>query len=792
MQNNKFLKCMQEGFVLFDGGLGSELIARGMSAGETSESCTLTRPATLLAIHRAYAEAGAMVLTANSFGANPLKLCDAEQMRLLVTRAVALAKEAAAPYGAFVALDVGPCGRLLSPAGDLRFEEAVDAFTLLSRCGAEAGADLILIETMHDLYEAKAAVLAAKSTGLPIVASVSFGAHGKLLTGADPAAVVAVLEGLGVDALGANCGGGPDALLLCVEQLLRYASVPVLMMPNAGLPVTENGQLRYTLGVEDFVDTLRLAVLKGVRLVGGCCGTTPKYIAALNQMLQEETPLPLTEKDDTLVCGRGEALHIGERFLIVGERINPTGKPRLKAALRSGDYSLPLHEAVAQQDAGANALDVNVGLPDIDEAVALPSLIEAVQSVSDLTLQPDSSNIDALAAALRIYNGKALVNSVNGKKESMERLFPIVKRYGGALIALTLDENGIPDTAEGRLSIAERIVCTAAKYGIAKKDIIIDPLCLSVSAVPNAAELALAALRLVRDRLQVRTLLGLSNISFGLPQRERLNAAFLTLGLYQGADLAILNPFNERLQQARIEAEALLGRDEGFAAYLGAFAGEEAQRSHVSVDADPVERLNEAVFKGLKVEAAAAAKDALTIKEPLQLIDLAVVPALERVGESFGKGQVFLPQLMQSAEAAKSAFQQISSKLPANGGTRGSIILATVEGDIHDIGKNIVKALLENYRFRVIDLGRDVSPERVLAAAQEQNVTLVGLSALMTTTVPAMEKTVKLIKHELPACRVMVGGAVLTEELALSLGADRYIADARAAVLYAQELFLLV
>ena len=809
------LDLLSRRIVFADGGMGSLLQARGLAPGEIPEEWNLSHPAEVTAIHRAYFEAGSDFVLTNTFGASPVKLAGegaSHGCAELVAAAVANARRALDEVGGgerFVALDIGPTGRLLAPLGDLGFEEAVAAFAEQVRAGAAAGADLVVVETMSDLHELKAAVLAAKENcDLPVFATVTFDERGKLLTGGDPAAAVALLEGLRVDALGLNCGLGPEGAAPWAAALLDAASTPLIVKPNAGLPRVVDGRTVYDVGPEAFAEAMEALARRGARILGGCCGTTPAHIAALRARCGGIEPVPVTQKRRTVVSSYTHAVEIGATApTIIGERINPTGKKRFQQALREGDMPYILRQGLEQQEAGADVLDVNVGLPDVDERAMLPRVAAELQSVLDLPLQLDTSDPRALEAALRPCNGKPLVNSVNGKAESMAAVFPLVAKYGGVVVCLCLDESGIPPTAEGRLAVAEKIVREAERHGIARHDLVVDPLCLAVSSDPGSATVTLEAIRLIRERLGVATILGVSNVSFGLPRREVLNAAFLTLALGAGLSAGIVNPNNAALMDAIRVFRALHGDDPGFETFI---------RTHPPVTADApgctkdegrrtkeeasggsggsVPRsLSTAVRRGLKGEAARLAAEALASgADSLALIDGELVPALDEVGRGFEEGTVFLPQLLAAAEAASAAFEAIKVRLASSGAARGSagrVALATVKGDIHDIGKNIVKVLLENYGFDVLDLGRDVPPEAVVAAVRDNGLRLVGLSALMTTTVGAMEETIRLVHAKCPDCKVMVGGAVLTADYAARIGADFYSKDAMGAVRYALSLF---
>ena len=794
--------------VFLDGGMGSLLQERGLPAGQLPETWNLQRPEVVRQIHLEYLQAGCDIVTANTFGANGLKFPVDGDMPLeqVVTAAVACAKDAvrAAGHGA-VALDLGPTGRLLRPLGDLDFEDACRLYGEVVRIGARAGADLILAETMSDSYELKAAVLAAKEhSDLPVFATVVFDGSGKLLTGGSAASVTALLEGLGVDVLGINCGLGPVQMKAIVREMLEVSSTPVLVSPNAGLPRSEHGKTVYDIDADAFAAEMEEMGRMGVQLLGGCCGTTPEHIRKMIRRCRNLPQALPEEKNRTVVTSYSQAVQIGGQPVIIGERINPTGKSRFKQALRDHDMEYILREGAAQQDWGAHVLDVNVGLPEIDEPSFMEETVRELQSVLDLPLQIDTSDPEAMERALRIYNGKALINSVNGKQESMDAVFPLVKKYGGVVVALTLDENGIPETAEGRLRIAKAICRRAEEYGIRRCDLLIDALCLTVSADSRSARTTLETVRRVKEELGVGTILGVSNISFGLPQRENLNSTFFAMALHSGLDAAIINPGSEAMMRVYSSFRALSDLDPHCGDYIRRYAVQPGGNPEgpsqgasapnpLPAAGQPAKRdltLRESIVRGLRERAAQAAEEELRTRDALAIISEEMIPALDQVGQGFEKGTFFLPQLLMSAEAAKAAFAVIRERLEQSGTrqeSRGTVILATVKGDIHDIGKNIVKVLLENYSFRVLDLGKDVAPEAIAEAAAKDHVKLVGLSALMTTTVPSMEDTIRLLRKEAPWAKVMVGGAVLTEEYAASIGADRYCRDAMASVKYAQE-----
>lgn len=784
--------------IFFDGGLGSLLQERGLKPGELPETWNLTRPEVLYDIHRAYLDAGADIILANTFGANGFKYDNLEE---IVTAAVVNAKKAVADSGrkAYVALDMGPTGKLLKPMGTLDFEECVSIYAEVVRYGAKAGADLILIETMSDTYELKAAVLAAKeNSNLPVVATVVFDEHHKMLTGATPEVVVAMLEGLRVDAIGMNCGLGPKQMKPIFETMARYASIPLVITPNAGLPRSENGKTVYDVGPEEFAEDMEEIINMGAWMAGGCCGTTPAHIKALTERCFGITPKPLTDKDYTIVTSYSTAVELGGRPVIIGERINPTGKSKFKQALRDNNMEYILEEGVKQADSGAHILDVNVGLPEIDEPAMMRRTVYELQSVLPLPLQIDTTDPVAMEQAMRIYNGKPMINSVNGKEEIMHQIFPLVQKYGGTVVGLALDEAGIPDTAEGRLAVAKKIYDTAAQYGIKPKDIVIDALTMTMSTDNNSANITLDTVREIKAH-GGRTVLGVSNISFGLPQREVINSGFFLMAMQAGLSAGIINPNARAMIQAYDTYCVLGGFDSQCMSYIEKYAV--AEPTPVAQTVTSVKQagkavtgnlsLTDCIVKGLKEQAYKATKEELGTKDTMEIINGELVPALDIVGKGFEKGTVFLPQLLMSAEAAKAGFEAIKEYVSSQGTNqekKATIVIATVKGDIHDIGKNIVKVLLENYGYDVIDLGKDVPPETVVDKVIETHAPLVGLSALMTTTVVSMEETIKKLHESAPWCKIMVGGAVLTQEYADMIGADFYGKDAMQSVYYAEEL----
>ncbi len=770
--------------MFFDGAMGTQLQKHGLKTGEAPEEWNLSNAEIVTQIHKEYFEAGANIATANTFGANPIKTCKYDEY---IEKAIQNAKNARYQENQFVALDIGPTGKLLKPLGDLDFKEAYQAFSKAVIAGNKAGADLILIETMSDPYELKAAVLAAKeNSSLPVLATFVLDANGKTITGSDISAMVAILEGLRVDAIGVNCSLGAKQLKQYVSQIIDCCSLPVIVNPNAGMPYVLDDKTYYDSTAEGFADEMQEIAMLGARILGGCCGTTPEYIKALVKALSGIEPKPIEQKNITVVSSYSKACVFGEKVVLIGERINPTGKPKLKTAIKENNIDYIIAEAIGQEEKGANMLDVNVGLPEIDEASFLPKVIREVQAVTTLPLQIDTSNKEALENAMRVYNGKPLVNSVNGERASMDSVFPLVKKYGGVVIALTLDENGIPNTPHGRFEIAKRIVDEASRYGIEKKDIIVDTLCLTVSSDKDAPLVTLQAMKMIEEKLGVKTSLGISNVSFGLPKRDVINSTFFALALSNGLDAVIMNPYSEEMMKVYYAHNALMGKDVACKEYIS-FANSVNQEN--SVDDEKDITLERAIIKGLKKEAKELTKKMLQEALPLEIVDNHIIPALNIVGENYEKGITFLPQLLMSAETATVSFEIIKENVKSNETTKGEIIIATVKGDVHDIGKNIVKVILQNYGYKVYDLGKDVSAEAVLKIVEETNCRLVGLSALMTTTVPAMEQTIKLIKEKHPQTKIMVGGAVLNEEYANMIGADKYARDAMEAVRFAQEVY---
>ena len=781
---------IKNNIVYLDGGMGTLLQKSGLQPGELPERWNISHPEVIKEIHKSYYDSGSNIVNTNTFGANSLKF-GTDELSEIIYHAVKNADEArkasSGKQEKFIALDVGPTGKLLKPLGDLDFEDAVKAFAEVISLGVKYGVDLITIETMNDSYETKAAVLAAKeNSDLPIIVTNAYGENGRLMTGADPAVMAAMLEGMGVDAIGANCSLGPKQLMGVMDELLNYCSVPVAFKPNAGLPKSDGKVTYYDVDAEEFAQDIKLAVSNGVRIVGGCCGTTPEYIKKVCELTRDIRPKEIEKKTYSVCTSYNKAVFFGEKPILIGERINPTGKKRFKQALLENDIGYILQEAVNQQAKGVHVLDVNVGLPGIDEAQMLTNSVCELQCVTDLPLQIDSSDPVAMESALRRYNGKAMINSVNGKEENLNAIFPLVKKYGGFVVALTLDEKGIPSTVDGRMKIARKILLTAALYGINKKDIIFDPLAMTVSADKMSAVTTLETVKKITEQLGCNTSLGVSNVSFGLPSRDLVNAAFFTTAMENGLSAAIMNPYSERMMEAYYSFNVVKGLDENCMDFINFASQQEVQPT---AKQESSLTLKEAIEKGLKEKASEITTAMLGNSSPLDIVNAHVIPALDNVGKRFEEKKLFLPQLLMSAEAAKASFEVIKATMSADGSSvkKGSIVIATVHGDIHDIGKNIVKLLLENYGYNVIDLGKNVPPETVLRAVTDNHAPLVGLSALMTTTVPAMEETVKLIKENAPWCKTVVGGAVLTQDYADKIGADKYAADAMETVRYAES-----
>ena len=774
--------------VLLDGAMGTMLQRSGLKPGEIPEIKNITDPDMVRAVYRAYAEAGSQAIYANTFGANRLKLAGTGYTpREVITAAIRDARAEAAKTGAMVGLDVGPVGTMLAPLGTMSFEEAYDIFAEMMKTGEEAGADMIAIETMSDLYETKAALLAAKEqTKLPVFVTMSFDATGRTFTGCTPASMARTLEGLGADAVGVNCSLGPDQMADIIREIRANTSLPVIAKPNAGLPDPVTGA--YGVGPAEFARDMEILAEAGADILGGCCGTDPDYIRATGKIARPKHH-PAARRG--AVCTPSVCRETGG-ILVIGERINPTGKKRLQQALLEEDLDFLVDLAVRQMDAGADILDVNVGYPGVDEVSMLPRAVQAIQAAVDLPLQLDTTNPEALEAALRVYNGKAAVNSVNGKEESLATVLPLVKRYGAAVVGLTLDEQGIPATADGRFAIAERIMNRALAIGIPKEDVWIDCLTLTVSAQQEQARETLRAVRRVTEELGLATVLGVSNISFGLPNRMLVTQAFLMSAFEAGLKMPILNPNQKEIMDMVAARKVLNGEDEACRAYVERFAEAAAEAKPAPAATGAQTTLRDAIRRGLKKEAGRITAEALQNGSGMEIVEQELIPALEKVGEEYEQGRVFLPQLLSAAQAAQEAFAQIKEAMLRQGtksADRGTVIMATVQGDIHDIGKNIVITVLENYGWRVIDLGRDVAPETIVKKAEESGAPLVGLSALMTTTLPAMAETVKQLKAMEKPPRVMVGGAVVTADYAKHIGADDYARDVRDAVKIAQSVF---
>lgn len=794
------LELLKNQRIYLDGGFGTYLQKEGLKPGEHTEDWNISHPDVVQSVHKKYYDAGSNIVCANTFGANSLNFSE-EKLEAVVKEALENVRFAASESGGkqekFAALDIGPLGKLLKPFGDLEFEEAVSIFAETVRLGVKYKADLIVIETMNDSYETKAALLAAKENSeLPVFVTNAYSEDGKLMTGATPEAMVAMLEGMGADAVGANCSLGSKQLESVASRIIQAASVPVIMKPNAGMPKSVNGKTVFDVNAEAFSEEMVKFAKLGVNILGGCCGTDDEYIRLLVEKTKNLPFVPNKEKNLTVVSSYTHAVGFGNKPVLIGERINPTGKKRFKQALLENDIGYILREGLSEQQSGAHVLDVNVGTPGIDEADMLKRAVFELQSIIDLPLQLDTSDIIAMEEALRLYNGKAMINSVNGKEESMRAVFPLVRKYGGVVVALTLDENGIPETAEKRVKIAEKILRVASEYGIKRKDIVFDTLAMAVSAEPFAAQTTLKALKTIREKLCCNTVLGVSNISFGLPNRGALNASFFLLALENGLSAGIINPLSLDMMSAYKNYCALKGFDEGFFEYIDFYSSNvDSVENNPAVsrksERSTFEQLKDAIEKGLKENASKLCKELLCSTDGLEIVNSVIIPALDEVGKGFEQKKIYLPQLLMSAEAAKCAFEQI--KLSAKDGAASSkvgfpVVLATVKGDVHDIGKNIVKLLLENYGYDVVDLGKDVPKEKIVDAVRRLNAPIAGLSALMTTTVPAMEETIELLRKEAPGCKVVVGGAVLTEEYAQKIGADKYSADAMETVRYAERL----
>ena len=775
-------------FHILDGAMGTMLQKAGLKLGEIPEALSITHPEIIIDIHKQYINAGSEIIYTNTFGANALKLKNSKYtVKEIVEKSIENAR-IASNKNALVALDIGPLGELLEPSGTLSFDDAYSYFKEI--VSYSKGADLIVFETFSDLYELKAGILAVKENcNLPVMCSMSFEKNGRTFTGVLVESFAKTAVGLGADAVGINCSLGPKEILPLAKTLCDYTpeNFPVFVKPNAGLPHSDGSG--YDLTSDDFAKIIDLYMGLGVIMVGGCCGTTPEYIEKTCKVLNGKKPCDKPSNNASIICSATKIEKI-ECVAVVGERINPTGKKRFQQALRENDLDYILTQATEQVNAGAQILDVNVGIPDIDETTVLTQTVKSIQSIIDLPLQLDSSSSEALEKALRYYNGSPIVNSVNGEEKSLKSILPLCKKYGASVIGLTLDENGIPNRAEDRFKIAEKIVNTALSYGIAKKDIYIDTLTMTISADKDNAIITLDALEMVKNKLGVKTALGVSNVSFGLPCRENINATFLTLALSRGLDLAIINPNSEEMMARVLSFLALTAKDENCKNYVARY--KQTQVTIAKIESQSTEKtLKDCVIQGLKGKSAEIAQSLLKTFSPLDIVDNELIPALDEVGSDYEKGVKFLPELLSSATAAQSAFEVIKEHIAKTGtksASKGQIVLATVKGDVHDIGKNIVKVVLENYGYTIFDLGRDVEPQKILDTILEKNIKLVGLSALMTTTVKSMEETIKLIKQN-SDCKIMVGGAVLTEDYALKIGADYFAKDAKQSADIAKKFF---
>lgn len=792
---------IKDNILIFDGAMGTMLQKKGLKLGENPEVLNLKEPAIIEEIHREYIESGANVISTNTFGANELKLklCNLE-VEEVVDSAIQIAKKAKGNSNAYIALDIGPIGELLEPMGTLSFDRAYEIFKRQVIQGAKSGADIILLETMTDLYELKAAVLAAKeNSDLPVFATMTFEENLRTFTGCSPEAMVLVLEGLGVDALGVNCSLGPKQLKPVIEEICSLAHIPVMVQPNAGLPTLSIGnETKYDVTKEEFADTLCSFIDAGVRVIGGCCGTNPDYIRELADRVKDKKLKPVNNESYAAICTPSKVVRI-DGVRIIGERINPTGKKLFKEALKNEDLDYILKQGIEQVEAGAPILDVNVGLPEIDEPKMMRKVIKEIQGIMDTPLQIDSSDIKAIETGLRYYNGKPILNSVNGEEKVLNTILPLVKKYGASVVGLTLDDNGIPPKAEQRFAIAEKIVKRAAEYGIKKEDIFIDCLVLTVSAQQEEVQETLKAVRMVKEKLGVKTVLGVSNISFGLPNRELINETFLALALANGLDMPIMNPNAEGMMRVIHSYNVLYNYDKNAEVYINNYANvdlkntvtvKNGNNANGSNDLNNQHDLKYIVIKGLKEEAKQATIDLLADHEELEIVNKYLIPALDEVGDKYEKGELFLPQLIQAAETVKNAFEVLKAQIAksnSNSISKGKIIVATVKGDIHDIGKNIVKVILENYGYEMIDLGKDVPIETVVEEAKKHKVSLIGLSALMTTTVRSMEETIKALREDGYTGKVFVGGAVVTADSAERIGADFYAKDAKESVEIAKK-----
>lgn len=783
---------LRDGILIFDGAMGTMLQNMGLKVGELPELLNIRSPELVVEIHKSYIKAGANIITTNTFGVNENKLKASDYtVEDIIHSAVENAKKAIGDKDIYIALDIGPIGELLEPMGTLGFEDAYDIFKRQVIQGVKSGVDLILIETMTDLYETKAAILAVKeNSNLPVFSTMSFESDKRTFTGCNPTSMVMVLEGLGVDALGVNCSLGPKEIEPILDEILSISKLPVMVQANAGLPSMVDGNTVFNTSPEEFARYGARFGEKGVKIIGGCCGTTDEHIEKLVKALKDIVVKDINYKPINGVCTPTNAVIING-VKVIGERINPTGKKEFKKALVGGDVDYILKEAITQAESGADILDVNVGLPEIDEGEMMVRVIKEIQSILDIPLQIDSTNPEVIEKGLRAYNGKAIVNSVNGEDEVLDTILPIVKKYGASVVGLTLDEDGIPSSALGRFEIAKKIVRRAEEYGIAREDIYIDCLTLTAAAQQEDVKETLKALSLVKEKLNVKTLLGVSNVSFGFPNRELLNKTFLAASLLAGLDLAIINPMDKAMMDTIMASKVLWNEDKGGEAYLKSYEnGNNDEKDKKSEIDKGEEDLFNIILKGMGEKAKKITRNLLIHKEPLEIVNEFIIPALDLTGERYEKGEIFLPQLIRSAETVKSSFEIIKENLSQESRSemsKGKIILATVKGDIHDIGKNIVKVLLENYNYEIMDLGKDVPKERIVEEAIRNDIKLIGLSALMTTTVKNMKETIEALKKAKPECTIMVGGAVLNQDYADMIHADYYAKDASEAVTIARK-----
>lgn len=789
MINNNIIEYLKDNIICFDGAMGTEIIKKGLRLGEVPELYNIENKEVIKDIHKSYVTAGCDVITANTFGANRLKLKDIDySVEEIIKSGIEIAKEASS--GRFVALDIGPLGQMLSPLGNLEFDEAYEIFKEQVIAGEKYGADLILIETMSDLQELRIALLAAKeNTKLPVFCTMSFEGNERTFMGCSIEAMAATLENM-ADAIGINCSLGPKEMLPIVNKLISLTNAYIIVQPNAGLPKIVDDKSVYDIDAQSFAEYAFEFVKSGVNIIGGCCGTTPDHIKNLVQKVKGINPKDKVIIDKFCVCSSSRLVEM-DQVRVIGERINPTGKKAFKEALINNDIDYILRQGIQQIDAGADILDVNVGIPDIDEASVMENVIQKLQAITDVPLQIDSVNPDVIERALRVYCGKAIVNSVNGEEKSLDAILPLIKKYGANVVALTLDEDGIPKTAQKRYEIAKKILGRALEYGIYKNNIFIDCLTLTVSAQQEDVIETLKAIKMIKENLGLKTVLGVSNISFGLPNRNIINEVFLSQALAYGLDLPIINPNNENMMNIIMGHNVLHNVDKNSKKYIEKYSNVAIKPDSSPKSDNKTLDLSQIIISGTKNEARAAAIKLLESNEALEIVDNIIIPTLDRVGEMYEKEKIFLPQLIQAAETVKEAFEVIKEKLTSlTDVNKGTVLLATVKGDIHDIGKNIVKVVLENYGYKIIDLGKDVSAERIVDEAKKNNIKLIGLSSLMTTTVKSMEETIKLLRKEYSCCKVMVGGAVLTDEYSRKIGSDFYAKDAKGAVDIAKKFFI--